>query len=202
MSELKLSCDCGAVTGKIVNASGSSGNRVVCCCSDCQAFARYLKTEDKILDSFGGTQLYQTSQSQVRITTGENQLQCVRLAPKGLARWHTLCCNTAVANTLNAKMPFAGIISSFWHTNSSTNDSSTKNSAADEILGPVLAFVQTQHAIGNPDYPKHSAKFPLSFTLRVIPQMLAWKLRGKHQPSVFYNSNGKPVTKPIIINAD
>jgi len=43
MTTLSLKCKCGKVKGRATDITPSSGNRVVCCCSDCQAFAAYLK---------------------------------------------------------------------------------------------------------------------------------------------------------------
>jgi len=185
---MKLSCECGKVTGEIVNANANSGIRVVCCCDDCQTFANHLNKTDQTLDEFGGTEIYQTSQSQVVIHTGLDQLQCLRLKPKGLLRWYTGCCNTPVANTVSAGMPFAGMINTFWH----------KDNNPDADIGPVRAYVQTQHATGTPTYPKASAKFPLGITLHIMRKMLGWKVRGMSKPSVFFK-DGRPAVKPVLV---
>jgi len=191
MSILRLSCKCGAVSGTATNLNASSGNRVVCCCNDCQAFAKHLGAEADTLDEFGGTDLFQTSQSQVRIEQGQEKLQSVRLTKKGLLRWYTTCCKTPVGNTINAKMPFVGLI----HTFIDIPDRAT-------ALGPVRAYVQTQHAKGTPNYPKHHAKFPLGITLRILRKMLVWKISGKQKPTVFFKDDGQPVVKPIVLEQD
>jgi len=113
MTDISLQCQCGKVRGVARACTGTSGNRVVCCCGDCQAFAEYLQCEEDILDEFGGTEIYQTSQAQVEISSGQDQLKSMRLKRKGLLRWYTGCCNTPVANTMNAGMPFAGIFLNF-----------------------------------------------------------------------------------------
>lgn len=189
MSQFKLSCDCGVVQGYIENATGSTGNRVVCCCSDCQAFAEHLKANNPLLDEFGGTQIYQTSQSQLTITSGQEQLRCLRLTPKAPTRWYTECCKTAVGNTVKASIPFVGVISSFWD----------KAENPDQTLGPVRAHVQTQHAKGNPNYPHSAKKYPLGISLRMLRKILLWKARGMQAPSVFYTDN-KPVSKPDVLS--
>lgn len=187
MTTINLTCGCGAVTGCAANVTPSSGSRVVCCCSDCQDFAAHIGRESDTLDTFGGTEIFQMSQSQVTIDQGHDKLQSMRLSKKGLLRWYTSCCNTPVGNTMSAGMPFVGVI----HTFMDIPD-------RDAALGPVRAYVQTQHAKGEPDYPHHSPKFPLGITLRIMRKMLAWKIQGKHKPSVFFGDDGRPVVKPII----
>ena len=190
MTTISLKCQCGEVTGKATNITPSSGTRVVCCCSDCQAFTTFLEREAETLDKFGGTEVFQMSQSQLSIDKGHDKLQSMRLTKKGLLRWYTSCCNTPVGNTMNAKMPFVGVIHTF-----------IDEPNRDEVLGPVRAFVQTQSARGIPDYPKHASKFPLGITARIIRKMIVWKLQGKQKPSVFFDDDdGRPVVKPIIAN--
>lgn len=186
MTTVTLECQCGTVKGIATDIMPASGNRVVCCCSDCQAFANQLDRGD-VLDQFGGTDIYQTSQSQVRITEGSDQIRSLRLSSKGLLRWYTGCCNTPVANTMNASMPFVGVLAVFM-----------KDINRNEVLGPVRAYVQTQYAIGKPDYPHSAKKFPVGITLRIMRKMLGWKMRGMHKPSAFFHDDGTPVSKPCV----
>ncbi len=187
--DVDLSCECGAVRGVVHGVTPASGNRVVCCCSDCQAFVNHLGKGEVTLDEFGGTEIYQTSQSQVKINEGIEHLRCLRLTRKGLVRWYTDCCSTPVGNTLGAGLPVVGLIHRFMKT----------GSTGEEVLGPVLAHVQCQHAIGTPDYPNPAPKFPLGITLRIARKLLVWKLRGMARPSVFFNSDGKPIVKPEVL---
>lgn len=149
----------------------------------------YLQQQANTLDRFGGTDLVQMNQAQIDISHGRDKLRCMRLRPKGLLRWYTDCCNTPVALTLNARMPFASVVHSFIDT-----------TERDEVLGPVIAWVQTQHAIGQPDYPSRAAKFPLGLTLRVIGRIAIWKLRGLNKPSAFFSNDGRPIAKPTILS--
>ena len=190
MTSITLKCECGAVTGTAHNITPKSGNRVVCCCSDCQAFAKFLETEDRTLDGFGGTDIYQTSPSQIKIKTGPENLSSMKLTPKGLLRWYTSCCNTPVANTMGGKLAFCGIIHSF-----------TNIPDREETLGDVRAYCQTQDAIGTPDHPKAHPKFPAGITLRILRQMVHWKVQGKDTPSPFYNEARNPVAKPLILES-
>jgi len=175
------------VKGNAINVTPSSGSRVICCCSDCQAFAQYLNIDAPILDEFGGTEIFQMSQSQLSIQQGQDKLKSMRLSKKGLLRWYAGCCNTPIGDTMNASMPFVGVIHSFIDVPS-----------RDSVLGPVRAVVQTQDAKGVPGYPKHSAKFPLGITARIMWKMLIWKLQGKAKPSAFFGDDGRPVAKPLI----
>ena len=162
---------------------------MVCCCDDCQNFVRYLKQENSAVDKFGGTKIYQTSQSQLTIHEGLNQLKSLRLSEKGTLRWYAGCCNTPIGNSINASMPFIGVIHSFID----AKDQADK-------LGSVRAYVQTQHAIGQPDYPHSAEKFPIGITLRIIRKMLVWKIRGMHKPTMFFDSDGRPVSTPVIVS--
>ncbi|WP_175401925.1 DUF6151 family protein [Veronia pacifica] len=51
MSELHLTCDCRSVVAAVQNISSRTSNRVVCYCSDCQAFARHLGRVDVMDES-------------------------------------------------------------------------------------------------------------------------------------------------------
>lgn len=48
--DLPLRCSCGALRGVLRGMSPARGNRVVCYCRDCQAFAHFLD-RDEILDA-------------------------------------------------------------------------------------------------------------------------------------------------------
>ena len=189
MTTIALSCSCGTVKGSAKNITPSTGNRVKCCCCDCQELAAHLDRESDILDEFGGTEIFQMPLSAVTIDQGQDKLQCLRLKKDGLLRWYTTCCNTSVANTVSTKIPFAGIIHTF-------QDVPDK----EKTLGPFLAIVQTQYAKGTPDYPEHHAKFPIGITFRIIRKILLWKLQGKGKPSPFFNDDGRPIVKPDIVH--
>ena len=187
MSTISLKCDCGTVQGTAVNITPKSGNRVACCCSDCQAFADYLDRRPQTLDQHGGTEIYQTSQSQVKIHAGLDQVKSMKLSPKGLLRWYASCCYTPIGNTMSSGLPFMGIIHTF-----------TDIQDRDKTLGPVRAYCQTQHAIGTVTHPKAHKKFPLGITGRILRQLITWKVQGKNTPSAFYDAEGKPVSEPVI----
>jgi len=188
--DVQLGCSCGAVRGVAVNITPNSGSRVVCCCDDCQKFAAQLEPNTDILDEFGGTDIFQISQSQVKIEAGEEHIRCLRLTSKGLYRWYTECCKTPIGNSLKASFPFIGVIHNFM----------PLENERDHILGNVRAYVQTKHALGAPTYLTSSEKFPIGITIRIMRKMLVWKIKGMNSPSAFFNENGKPIVKPIIVN--
>ncbi len=183
--DINLTCSCGAVKGTAINITPKNGTRVICCCDDCQAFANYLGAEEKILDAFGGTDIYQTSQSQIKINKGAEHLRCIQLTSKGLMRWYTGCCNTPVGNTMNASIPFIGIIHNFIDVQSNR----------DNTLGPVSAYVQTQYARGCPTYPHSAKKFPIGITFKIIQKIIIWRIKGMNKPSAFFNEKGQPIAK-------
>ncbi len=189
MTGINLKCSCGAVTGTANAEKPSSGSRIICCCSDCQAFAAYLGREKDILDEFGGTEIYQCTPSQIFIEQGHDNLQSMRLTKKGLLRWHTSCCNTPVGNTVKAGLPFVGLIHSFIDAYPTERDN---------ILGPVKMAIQIQDAIGTPTYEHQAEKFPFGLTAGLVKNILVWKIQGKHKPNAFFSKDGRPIVKPII----
>jgi len=129
--------------------------------------------------------------SSIDITQGMEKVQSLRLTRKGLYRWYTNCCNTLMGNTVSAKIPFFGIIHSFYH----------KDIKRDELLGPVRGAVGLEGAKSGFVKPSHfSSEFGVN--LRVVSKLLVWKLKGYSKPSAFFDENGKAISKPIIVNAD
>ena len=191
MADISLKCTCGAVRGTAKNITPTNGIRVVCCCDDCQSFASFLNRSDDILDEFGGTDISQTSQSQITIEHGADHLRSVKLKPKGLVRWYTDCCKTPIGNTMSGAMPFIGIIHNFM------DDEGSR----DANLGPVQTYVMSKHALKPPVHPNTAEKFPLGITLKIASKLLVWKIRGMQKPSSFFNADGKPVSRPTAVNS-
>jgi Family of unknown function (DUF6151) len=77
-----IRCSCGKLKGTLNR--NSDVNRCVCYCADCQAFARFLKRENEILDEKGGTSIIQTIPANVTFTEGIENLTCMRLTANGL----------------------------------------------------------------------------------------------------------------------
>ena len=189
MHNLQLKCSCGSVKGTISDISPKLGNRIICYCNDCQAFPTHLDVADTVLDEHGGTDIFQMPISHINITEGSEHIRCLRLTQKGLYRWYTECCKTPIGNTLNAKMPFIGIIHSFI-------DSGNK----DEDLGPVFGGIQTKSAKdGLTINPEWHSEFRI--TLRVFSKLFIWKIKGYNKPSAFFTDDGKAIAKPRIVSS-
>jgi hypothetical protein len=187
MPEINLSCACGQVQGKTEETNAQSGNRVHCCCADCQKFATFLEQEDNILDEYGATDIFQIPLAHLHITHGHENLALMRLSAKGLNRWYAKCCNTPIGNTLGGKAPFIGVIHNFMQ----------HISSRDKELGKTRGYIHCQ-----------SAKQPipdilqLSFfkiSMRLLGKLLSWKLKGLNQPSAFFDENARPIVKPLIV---
>lgn len=99
MATISLACICGHLEGKLESVDLGKGERFVCLCDDCQAFARYLGQEKKALDPQGGTEIFAVTPSQIKFTKGLENLTCLKLSEKGMLRWYTSCCKTPIANT-------------------------------------------------------------------------------------------------------
>ncbi|MBL4786468.1 MAG: hypothetical protein JKY49_13700 [Cohaesibacteraceae bacterium] len=192
MKDVNLKCNCGKVEGIASGISPSDGTRVVCHCCDCQAFAHYLGKAEQILDQHGGTDIFQITPSQIKITKGVEHLGSMRLTKKGLLRWHTKCCNTPVGNTLSAAMPFVGVIHNFM-------DDEGKR---DDNLGPVRQYVMGKYAINLPAERTIADKFPLSQVLQIMARLLLAKITGKGKPNPFFGNDGRPVSKPVIASQE
>lgn len=112
-NDIAIRCSCGTLEGVARDLSPSVGNRVVCYCKDCQAFARYLGRGAEVLDDAGGTDIFQTSPARVSFARGADRLACVRLTRKGPLRWYARCCDTAIGNTAAGPgVPFVGLVHS------------------------------------------------------------------------------------------
>lgn len=193
VQDILLRCACGSVRGRAADVSAARGNRLVCLCDDCQAYAHWLEQAERVLDGDGGTEVFQLTPAQLTLTTGHDQVRCVRLSTKGLLRWYAGCCRTPIANTLaSSAMPFAGVV----HTFIDLGD----DEALDR-LGPVLARVQGRFAPrGVP--PGAHARAPLSLIVRSVRQLAAGWWAKAHRPSPFFDDAGQPVVTPTVVAAN
>ena len=128
-----IQCDCGKLKGQV--KCTKNVNRCVCYCADCQAFARYLKRENEILDQMGGTNIVQTIPENVTFSEGIENLACIRLTSTGLLRWYAACCNTPIGNTPpDSRMSFIGLIH---------NCLSSNQNSLDKVFGSIRMHVNT-----------------------------------------------------------
>ncbi|KDM93416.1 DUF6151 family protein [Photobacterium galatheae] len=189
MATIHLACECGKVQGTAQVPAPSSGNRVVCYCKDCQAFAEQLQPA-RILTAHRGTAIFQVSPSSVQWTKGAEQIRCLRLTPKGLYRWYAGCCQTPLANTLKPGFPFVGLIET----------AIVPEDRTEAHLGPIRAHAYPQHA--DPVLPEEILRtnrvWPMM--IRIMLKILGWKLTGKGHPNPFFSRDGQPKVQPEIVN--
>ena len=188
--DLPLQCRCGAVRGIAHGVSPAIGNHCVCYCDDCQAFAKFLGRARDVLDPNGGSDIFQVSPARLELTAGVERVACVRLTPKGLARWYTSCCNTPIGNTMATPgIPFVGLIRAF------------VPEPTGAALGSIRARVHRQFATGDRAAIPPDNQPQWRMLLRVIGLMLGWRLRGDHKRSAFFDAvSGEPLKPPRVLS--
>jgi Family of unknown function (DUF6151) len=183
-----IRCNCGKLKGTL--SRNEDVNRCVCYCADCQAFARFLKRDNEILDERGGTSIIQTIPANIKFAEGIENMTCMRLTANGLLRWYAACCNTSIGNTPpNLNTSFIGLIH---------NCLSSDRHLLDSAFGLVCMHVNTKYAMGE-DKPKSTGL--LSGTLRVLGMVLKARLDGsyKHTP-FFVLESGAPIVTPKVLS--
>jgi hypothetical protein len=192
-TDLPLRCRCGNVRGHAVDVSPDRGSHVVCYCDDCQAFIRFLQRDD-ILDAHGGSDIFQMTPAQLRISTGAEHIRCMRLTPKGLRRWYADCCNTPIANTAGPRLPFAGMLTCLV-------DPAADSAARERAFGPIIGHAFGKYARGG--LPANAtAGTPLKWLLRMTRLMGRAFIAGKHRPSPFFGDAGAPVSEAKVLTAE
>lgn len=187
MSDLALSCQCGTVSGVVEHVTRRSSTRLVCYCSDCQAFANKLGPAERVLNEHGGTEIFQVAPSRVKLSQGRDQIACLKLSEKGPLRWYAACCNSPIGNTMTPNVPFIGLISTFVDMDSV---------AQDPNVGPVRCHCQTQHAAQTWPSDQKRNGFPVRVTARMMTLILWWKMRGLGKENPFFMVDGEPIASP------
>ncbi|MEM7471366.1 MAG: DUF6151 family protein [Pseudomonadota bacterium] len=186
--DIRLACKCGAFKAVLHGANPRTCNHAVCYCIDCQAAARHLGEEARIMDAQGGTQIYQAQPHQLEIIEGRAHLAVMRLAPKGLYRWYTSCCNTSLANTVGTpQFSFVGLV--------------VANFAKPlDVLGPVQFRHKPDQALSPVSEPSGSLA---RFALRTMRNALLSRLNGKWRETPFFDTaTGRAVVKPETLGDD
>ena len=189
--DLPLRCRCGHVRGIAREVSPSSGFRFLCYCKDCQAFARFLERPD-VLDSAGGTDIFQMPPARVKLTAGAQALRCLRFSRK-VIRWYTDCCRTPIGNTAaDPRFPVLALIHCFM-------DHATDGRSRDVVLGPPLCRIYEGSAVGA--LPPMAGAPPLvRVFVRRASKMLGWWMRGLARPSPFFDvSTNAPCSVPRVL---
>lgn len=194
MSQVALECQCGAMRGVASPVGPRHGMRVICYCDDCQAYARHLGAE-RVLDSLGGTDIFQMAPAQLSLSQGVEELRCLRLSGGGLLRWYAACCRTPVGNTLARPWPaFVGVPSAFMVHSDEAN-------ASERALGPVQAKLNARFARGEAPADAHP-KAPAGLILRTMYRIVRDSLKGKQRPTPFFSSSGEPSVAPTVLTPE
>jgi hypothetical protein len=212
VTDLPLRCRCGRVCGTVSHIEPSAGFRLVCYCKDCQAFARFLahvpekwtpvfrqghapKQKSDVLDAAGGTDIFQTAPSRVKLTAGVDAVRSLRFSGK-VFRWYAECCRTPLANTASsARFPVLGLIHSF------ISDDIGGRSRR-EVLGPPLCRIHE----GSATAPLASNAPPpasLGTFARRGAKVLGWWVRGLSRQNPFFDDQtNAPLCVPRTFTPD
>ncbi len=186
---VKLECFCGSVKGTLAVPSKKQAFHLKCLCCDCQKYAEFLGQEDKILDNYGGTELFQTYPSNVHFDQGVENISCMQLKEKGLYRWYASCCKAPLGNTLSsARVPFVGVPVAIMKLSSQQEK--------DSQLGPLIMEAFAKYARGSKPKNSHD-KFPVSFLPKILVFMGRGLLMGRAKPHPFFH-NEMPIVTPKV----
>jgi hypothetical protein len=183
-----IRCSCGVLKGTV--SKTDLVNRCVCYCTDCQAFAHFLKRNTEILDGLGGTDIIQTLPKYISFTEGTENLACMRLTENGLLRWYASCCNTPIGNTHpNFKTSFVGLI----HTCLEAGEGSLDGS-----FGPIRMHVHTKHAKAE---GKVKSVGVAAAILRLTGMILRARFDGSYKITPFFvTETGAPIVSPKVLS--
>ncbi len=182
IAPIPVRCACGKLSGTLGHLPDRRINRVVCYCDDCQAFARWLGDDAGMLDEHGGSEILQTSSANLAIESGVDRLACVRLTPRGLMRWYTCCCRTAVGNTLAMSgVPFVGVL----HTCLALPGREPDRT---RVAGPLSDRLHGRYALGDCDGLDVHPHMPIGYAARLARLIAVARLRGDHRRSPFFDA--------------
>lgn len=182
-----VKCKCGVFCARIDDKA--LHNRLVCYCTDCRAYAHFLRRADEVLDSQGGTEIIHLAQSRLRFVQGENNLAAVRLSETGMVRWYASCCNTAVGNTMaDPKMAFVGLI-----------HACLDRSKMDKDFGSHVALLNTDTALGA---PKPRQRGLPGVIARIMWLIITNRVSGRYRQSPLFNPSGLPIVTPQVLGAE
>jgi hypothetical protein len=188
MPRLNLACACGATSWVLDENFPRSGIRYICHCDDCQAFAHFLEQPDSILDSQGGTDVYQLAASRIHFSTGLDRLRCVQVTARPLLRWYCADCRTPIANTYHtAKLSFASMLLC-----------AIPLALRDQALGPPSGHAWTKFGHGDLSHVKQT-NIP-AMIWRMASRIVYARLTGNYRRNPFFDPDtGKPLSGPRCI---
>lgn len=174
-----FACTCGTLRGHVSAHGIKTGTRVVCFCADCRATELY---HNQIDPAPGPVDLFQLSPDSIEITQGADQLQLMRLSPKGVLRWYAGCCGTPLANTLaKPTLPFAALRADLF---------ANKNS---------LGKIRARGFVPQPGKPPKTTG-ATGMALGLISRMATSRMSGRWRQTPFFNiETRQPVAKAKIL---
>lgn len=179
-----LRCKCGQVQGQ-VEGKGIS-NRVICYCSSCQAFAKFLGAPHEVLDPHGGSEIIQLAASRVSLSKGAEHIAAIRLTDQGMLRWYASCCHTPLGNTLpNYKLGLVGLIRNC-----------LDSQALEPSFGPLRARLNSAEAVGEPKPNEHGL---IATIARIVAIVLPKRLLGGYKHTPFFSERGVPIVVPRVL---
>jgi hypothetical protein len=182
-----IQCKCGAVRGHLEGTGTSS--RLICYCTDCRAFARFLGQKAEVLNEQGGTEIVQVSLPRLRLTQGLDQVAAVRLSAKGMVRWYAACCKTPIGSTMaNPKLGFIGLV-----------HCALTRSRIDTDFGTTIALVNTCTALGD---KKPVPRGLPGVIARFLLIAVATRVSGRYKRAQLFNSLGSPQVEPSVLAPD
>ena len=187
MNTAKLRCRCGTVTGVVSDASPSTLNRVICYCSDCQAFAHYLGRAD-LLNPQGGSDIVQAAPARVTFHSGTEHIAALKLSDKGPYRFYVDCCKTPIGNLVGPAVPFIGIVAQAFEGDGRSRDA---------MLGKPGGGIHGQDAVGSA--PPGTRKVRPRLLARALRLVIGWRLTGRSWPHPFFDRGSSAPRFPVKI---
>ncbi|MBI5518320.1 MAG: hypothetical protein HY909_31405 [Deltaproteobacteria bacterium] len=185
--DVPVRCRCGHLRGVAREVGPATANHGYCYCHDCRAYLHWLERED-LHDARGGTAIIQVARARFEVTEGTDQLQCVRLSPKGLHRWYARCCRTPIANTVPA-LPFVGIARGAFEL-PGAEDTAT--------FGPRLS-AWAGAALGG---PPPGAGLTARGLVHVTRLLATWALLGHGHPTPLFDRENRPTVTPVVLSRE
>lgn len=183
MSELILSCDCGALGATVCDAQPATANRVRCSCRYCQAAAHRFGRAAH-LGPYEGTERFQVAPSTFNLMRGREHLRCLQLSDGGALRWYAGCCESPIALTLDSKkVPFLALEAA----------AVREPESLDAALGPLRAHVNATVPRRERRAARATIGALLGMLAHLIPLFFGWWWRGER--SVLFDDDG-PVEPP------
>ena len=182
---VELQCECGSVAGRLEGFDPARADYVVCHCSDCQAFARTLDAEARILDRANGTHLLQTRCATLEIDRGRDLLACLHLTEKPTLRWYASCCDTPMFNTYrNGRVPYITTLLA-------NCDPEGREALTRQCLGHLFL---DDAGVSTADL---TACSPAKLALRVVPRMIRDLVGGdRRRTALFDPQTLEPIAQP------